>query len=52
MSRNAVVTGANRGLGLELVKRVASRHPTWTVLLAARTAAAADSARTRSRRYR
>lgn len=35
-SRVAVVTGANKGLGLGIVERLAAELPEWTILLTAR----------------
>lgn len=35
-SRVAVVTGANKGLGLGIVERLAAELPDWTILLTAR----------------
>lgn len=35
-SRVAIVTGANKGLGLGIVQRLAADLPDWTILLTAR----------------
>lgn len=35
-SRVAVVTGANKGIGLGIVERLVAELPDWTILLTAR----------------
>lgn len=41
-SRVAVVTGANKGLGLGIVERLVAELPDWTILLTARDEVRAD----------
>jgi len=40
----AVVTGANKGIGLHIVKQLATARPKWTVLLGSRDTARGEQA--------
>ncbi|XP_067936098.1 carbonyl reductase [NADPH] 1-like [Watersipora subatra] len=45
MSKIALVTGANQGIGFGVVRRLCKEHPTWTVYGTSRSAANGEEAR-------